>query len=128
MNLTRKEQARFRAITQQLARMRAKGFDSSTHPDFDVLEPELAALGEKMIAEVPPLDVLLDAVEREALVVKVGRSWWLANVQHVTLFDGGDWIVHVDAGPHRRRSIITNMRGNAEGREFAILSQQGAAQ
>lgn len=45
---TQRDAARFRAITSQLARMRAAGWDRNTHPDFDILEPELAALGEKM--------------------------------------------------------------------------------
>ena len=62
---------------------------------------------------------------------RVGADQVDGPVVRFTLFDDGDWIIHVDAGPHHRRGLITNMRNNAEGREFVILVEpqpQGVAQ
>lgn len=47
--MTRKEQARYRAIIRQIAGMRARGWDRHTHGDFDILEAELNVLGAKLI-------------------------------------------------------------------------------
>lgn len=48
MSLTKKEQARYRAIVRQLSRMSAKGWERATHPDYEPLEKELAVLADKM--------------------------------------------------------------------------------
>lgn len=48
MNLTKKEQARYRAIVRQLARLSSNGWDRSTHVDYEPLEAELRALADKM--------------------------------------------------------------------------------
>lgn len=48
IGLTLKQQARYRAITYQLAKMREKGWDRNSHPDFELLEEEQEALGKKM--------------------------------------------------------------------------------
>lgn len=60
--LTKKEEARYRAIVRQIARMREQGWTPDTHPDFEPLEAELAALGTKMI----PADYVSRALDRDA--------------------------------------------------------------
>ena len=62
--LTKKEQARYRAIIGQLARMSRNGWDRATHVDYEPLEAELRALGDKLIA--PP------APRRRSVVQKSG--------------------------------------------------------
>jgi hypothetical protein len=54
MNLTKKEQARYRAIVQQLSRMSSRGWERATHPDYEPLERELQELGDKMTAKENP--------------------------------------------------------------------------
>ena len=49
--LTLKEQARYRAICRQLERMRRNGWTPETHGDFEILEAELAKLGEKLTGD-----------------------------------------------------------------------------
>ena len=46
---TKKDQARYRAIVRELSRLSSKGWDRATHEDWESLETELAALGEKMV-------------------------------------------------------------------------------
>lgn len=50
--LTKKEQARYRAITQQLSRLSRNGWDRATHVDYEPLEKELKALADKMVLPV----------------------------------------------------------------------------
>jgi hypothetical protein len=47
-SVTKKEQARYRAIMRELARLREAGWDRTTHPDFEPLDKELAVLAEKI--------------------------------------------------------------------------------
>ena len=49
--LTKREQARYRAIVTQLSRMSSRGWERATHPDYEPLEKELRELGDKMIGE-----------------------------------------------------------------------------
>ena len=48
MNLTKKEQARYRAIIRELSRLSRNGWDRATHVDYEPLEAELKVLAEKM--------------------------------------------------------------------------------
>lgn len=48
MNLTKKEQARYRAIVRELSRLSRNGWDRTTHVDYEPLEAELRALADKM--------------------------------------------------------------------------------
>ncbi len=47
--MTKKEQARYRAIVRELSRLSRNGWDRATHGDYEPLEKELAALGDKLI-------------------------------------------------------------------------------
>jgi hypothetical protein len=47
--LTKKEQARFRAISRRLASLKAKGWDAGSHPDIEILEAEFSRLGDKLV-------------------------------------------------------------------------------
>lgn len=49
--LTKREQARYRAIVRDLSRLSRNGWERATHDDYAPLEAELARLGEKMAAE-----------------------------------------------------------------------------
>ena len=51
MTLTKKEQARYRAIVRQLSDMSKRGWDRATHVDYEPLEAELNKLAEKMTSE-----------------------------------------------------------------------------
>jgi hypothetical protein len=51
MALTKKEQARYRAIVAELSRLSRNGWEKATHDDYAPLETELAALAEKMAAD-----------------------------------------------------------------------------
>lgn len=44
--MTKKQQARLRAIMRQLAALRERGADSNNHPDVEILEAERDRLGE----------------------------------------------------------------------------------
>jgi hypothetical protein len=48
--MTRREQARYRAIVNQLSKMSRNGWDRASHPDYEPLEKELAELAEKMVS------------------------------------------------------------------------------
>jgi hypothetical protein len=48
MALTKKEQARYRAIMRHLARLQRNGWSKNDHPDFEILVAEAAALAIKM--------------------------------------------------------------------------------
>lgn len=48
MALTKKEQARYRAIIRQLSDLSKNGWSQATHPDYEPLEKELRALADKM--------------------------------------------------------------------------------
>lgn len=56
--LTKREQARYRAIVQQLSKLSQKGWDRATHDDYAPLEAELAALAEKQVRYKPTKDEL----------------------------------------------------------------------
>lgn len=49
MALTKKEQARYRAIVRELSRLSRKGWSRATHVDYEPLEKELNALATKMV-------------------------------------------------------------------------------
>lgn len=49
--MTKREQARYRAIVRQLDRMRRRGWEPNTHPDFEPLETELLILVNKLTGE-----------------------------------------------------------------------------
>ncbi len=49
MALTKKEQARYRAIVRQLSDLSRRGWSQATHADYAPLEAELRALADKMV-------------------------------------------------------------------------------
>ena len=51
MKLTKKEQARCRAIVRELSRLSRNGWDRATHVDYEPLEAELNVLASKMTKE-----------------------------------------------------------------------------
>ena len=51
LNLTQKEQARYRAIVRQLSSLSSRGWERATHPDYEPLERELRQLADKMTAK-----------------------------------------------------------------------------
>ena len=52
MILTRKEQARYRAIIRELSRLSKRGWDRATHGDYEPLEAELDKLTNKLTATI----------------------------------------------------------------------------
>lgn len=46
--LTKREQARYRAIMRRLAQLSSNGWDRASHPDFEPLEIELEMLARKL--------------------------------------------------------------------------------
>lgn len=49
--LTKKEQARYRAILRELSRLSHNGWDRATHVDYEPLEAELSVLSAKLTGE-----------------------------------------------------------------------------
>lgn len=73
------------------------------------------------MADRASLEAALVALDAGRLIVKIGRSWFLAERRYATKIVGTDWIVRIAAGPSRARGILTTVGDNGDGREFRIL-------